>query len=300
MRIDALPPAHEIDSPEIRQAAEQYEAAQQQLRARQQAAKDLEPDSASEKSARQHAIALDAQAAEEAMAAGKSAPKRNHLAAHAKLVEDAPYELKVAQLAAQRARADLEAVLDEHGAAWAESLAIKSENLEQAWNEGMAALIALHGERVALGARLRKLGADVPDLGRIRLKPAQLIDSLNGEKLQLAYYPSGPDRHAHRAVVNAADVLAALAELGVVEELAPVGNSQLGEAVQLAALQKKIVERGVPYTDEELKRAHERIATSRLSPQPGVTLVARGGRVTTPGGQAASVYVPGSEGDDDR
>jgi hypothetical protein len=298
MRVDTLPPAHEIDHSEIRQSAEKHETAQQQLKGRQRGVRELELGSASEKSARDRAVALDAQAAEDAAAAGRALPKRHHLADHTKRVEEAPYELKVAQLAAQRARAELQAVVDEHGAAWTESLIISGEDLEQAWNDGIAALIALHGQRLALGARLKKLGAAVPDIGMIRLKPAELFDSSNHEKLQLAYYPSGADRQRHRALVNAADVLAALAHLGVVDEPVPVGNSRLGEAVQLANLQKRIVERGEPYTDEELQRAHERIGWP-LPAQPSVALVSRGGGVVAPGGQVASVYIPGSDGEGD-
>lgn len=270
MQIDALPPAHEIDHPEIRQAAEQHQAARQQLKERQRAVRDLDDG-------REKAEWLDAKAAEEAIAAGKPTPKRHHVADHAKKVDDLEHEIKVAKLAADRARGDLQAVLNEHGAAWVESLASRAEDLEHEWDKSVAALISLYGERMAVGARIRRVGGETPDVGFLRMQPAQLLDSLSGQRLELAYHPDGGARQRRRALIGAGDALAALANLGVKEEITVVSPG-LGEAVARAVEHVRTIERGYAVDEESAPGVNERYVVA--------------------GGRRATVHMPSAGGDD--
>jgi hypothetical protein len=277
MRIDALPPANQIEgAPEIRQAAEKYEAAQQRLKERQKAVRDLEDG-------REKAEWLDAQAADDAIAAGKPTPKRRHVADHEKKIDDLAHEVKVAQLAVQRAKGDLQAVVDEHGEKWLDGLTLGAEKLDQAFDAAAAALASLHGQRMALNALRAKLGADVPNVRFVRLKPSQLIDSLSGDKLAVAYNPDGAARQRQRVVIHAADVIAALSSLGVVEEPPQVVGSGLGGALKQSFRHASAVGRNFLDEEGEKQRAKEAVTT---------------GRELLFNERPASVYVPSDEGDD--
>ncbi len=261
MHVDALPAPNEIDHPEIRQAAEKHEGAQTALKTHQKELRDGW---------------RDAEAAKEALAAGRISPSGSY-ADHIKKLDKLERDLKTTQLAAQSARGDLQAVLNEHGASWVESLVMRAEDFEHAWDETVATLTTLYGQRRALGARLEKLGADGPAMHGVRLKPAQLVDSLNGERLELAYHPDGAARQRRRVVIGVGDVLAALADLGTLEEITGVPGG-LGEAFKQAVGHARSVNRGFAPGEENAPAVDERY------------LVANGRRV--------AVHMPSSGGDD--
>jgi hypothetical protein len=276
MRVEALPAANEIDHPPIRQAAQQYEAAKHQVERLQSELKRL--DGRAGQTLRAEAEKQDAEAAAAAMIAGKPAPKRRHVAEHDAKPEELGHELRVAQVVANSARSDLQAVLDKEGATWLDALTLDSEKLEQAFDSAAVALTSLYGQRAALNATLRKLGADeVPNIRFVRLKPSALIDSLNGDRLQLAYQPDGAARQRQRVEIHAADVLAALSSLGVVEEPQVVGSG-LGDALKLSFGHNETVERG--YAPGEHNAP------------------AMGERYLVAGGRRVSVHVPDGGGED--
>lgn len=263
MRIDALPSANEIDHPGIRQAAEKNASAQAALKVTQKQLRDEWRDT---------------DAAKQALAAGRTSGTGSY-GDHVKKLDKLERDLKAAQDAARDAHAELQSALDEHGAAWLDDLAAQAGELEQEWNEALTALASLHGQRTALNAQRARLGAETPAITNIRLKPSQLTDSLNGDKLAVAWNPDPQARNHLRALAPVGDILAALAELGVREELPTV--------------------LGVPGLGEAFKRAREHAATVGRGFAPGehnAPLVRE--HYLAGDGRRVSVHVPSGGGDD--
>jgi hypothetical protein len=280
-----LPPTDQIGHPAIRAAAEKYAAAQQQLKERQQDLKRLDTDRE-----RELAKMRDAQSADEAIAGGKPVPKRHHVADHDRKIADADHAVRVAELAVKRGQLDLQKACGEHGAEWVQDLQEQAADLERAWDDGVAALMALHHERTALNALRKRIGLAVTPIGSIRLHPTDLYDSTTGDRLQLAFYGGPTQRARQRAVIHVDDALAALASVGA-EESAPENGHRLAGV------------RGAPvlgHLAETLRPAFEHAQSVRRgysqdeandAPLPQSYAVG-------PSGQIASFHAPGSEGEE--
>lgn len=279
MRIDALPPANEIDHEVIRQAATTHAGALAALKATQKQLRDEW---------------RDAEEAKAALAAGRTSPTASY-SEHIKRLDKLERELKAAQEAVQSAHGDLQAVVDEHGDAWVESLAIRDEDLEQAWGKAVAALSGLFAQRTALSALRRKLGAEIPDIRSIRLKLGQLVDSLSGDTLATGYPPDPWNPTAgqrRRAVIQAGDVLAALASLGV-EETIEIIPSSLGDQFKHVIEHSQTVQRGY-HPDEEKEMARARAGREAAKAAQAASVPSGGLHVS---GRPVSVYMPDSGGE---
>jgi hypothetical protein len=207
-RNPQLPPYTEIDHPLIRQAAAEWDGARTTLESSRREVVELEQT-------REAAEWKDAEAAEQARAEGKAEPKRTHIAAHEKKLDQARHEAKVAELAEDRAFTTLQSALDEHTAAWAQSIEVDVQELNEEWQAALAALSALHARRSrALSIRSMVVGP-TPGAGAVPFTPAQLLN------VELA---SGQARET--AYVHTGDVLASLAALGTPEPLAEPSPQQ--------------------------------------------------------------------------
>src|SRR4051794_751405 len=101
-----LPSYTEIDNGPIREAAAAWDAANATLESSRKDVIELEQT-------REAAEWRDAEAADRARAEGKAEPKRSHVAAHDKKLDDARHGLKVETLAEDRAFNALQGAVDE-------------------------------------------------------------------------------------------------------------------------------------------------------------------------------------------
>jgi hypothetical protein len=196
-RNPQLPPYTEIDHPLIRQAAAEWDGARTTLESSRREVVELEQT-------REAAEWKDAEAAEKARAEGKPDPKRTNVAAHEKKLDQARHEAKVAELAEDRAFNDLQSALDEHTAAWAESVEVDVQELNDDWQTALAALTTLHARRSrALAIRAMVIG-ETPGAFAVGFSAGQLLN------VELASGQAG-----EKAFLHTGDVLAGLAALGV-------------------------------------------------------------------------------------
>lgn len=203
--IESLPTYEQISSKPIRDSAAGFNAAKAALLSAKRDLVELEQT-------REQAEWRDAAAAEAAIAERKPAPKRTYVAAHDRKTDNARHQVKVAQLALERAERDLIGSLERNGAAWATEVGEAYGSLTEAFATGVNELVAVYAKlsQAASDARV-VIGGQRPRIGVIELDRGQL-----GE-VELA---AGSSR---RATVQVADVLAALSSIGQPEpEAAPV------------------------------------------------------------------------------
>jgi hypothetical protein len=197
--IENVPPYEQISSEPIREAGATLSA----VRAAQDEAKKALVEAEQTLPSSQW---KDAEAAEQARAEGKPEPKtRNHTAAHEKRIADLEHEQRVADLALKRARGALEAVLAEHGQAWADELTTSVEAMRVEWGNSVEGLIGLHSQLSAALSVARVVG--IGELPKVNALPFRRRQIANAE-----FASPQPDVPAF---VQMGDVLAALA--GVVE-----------------------------------------------------------------------------------
>jgi hypothetical protein len=146
----------------------------------------------------------DAEALDAARVAGKPAPRRTHVAAHDKRTEEARVEFKAAQIAIERARKELAAVIDEHGEAFAAEVRQAATEAIETWRSKVEELPAAHAEVVEALRVCRQFGGDWPVYEWVALKPKQLTDGP---------IPLGATIPTVK-IVAAGDHIAALMELG--------------------------------------------------------------------------------------
>lgn len=241
--IDAttLPPAHEIEHPAIREAAQRQADAHAALTAKQrELARHLDAEEA--------ALQADAVEAEEALSAGRPRPKRKHAAAWTAKRDDLEHEVRVGRLAIQRAQRDLQAVLDEAGQEWTEDLASEVEAAEAAWSEALAILEAAHQQRIRAYQRRRAVGGEVPSTALL-LEPARCFDNVSGDRLQLAWLDDPGQRYRQRVGVRVEDAIVALQALGEPEPPVPMPGSGVATAIKHSLDHAKSVSRG--YAPDE-------------------------------------------------
>jgi hypothetical protein len=210
INIAMLPHFAEIDDPKISAAAKKYAEAQQALRDRQKAVAKL-VDS------REQAEWDDAAEAEAALAAGKPAPRRRHVAEHDKMIDQLQHDLRVAQLAQTRALRALQETVDAHGDEWCRSLSDKVTTLDEAWPKALEALAELHRDRVAAHRKAKIAGASVEPIGAVRLLPGQL------HGIDVAYVPDPEQRANLKAIVAVEDVLDSMQRMQEPETRIKVG-----------------------------------------------------------------------------
>jgi hypothetical protein len=191
-----LPAPESISHTKIREAAEVFAKASKDLNDRKRDVVQLEHELP-------NAELADAQADEAARAAGKpKLTKRTHTEKHQKAIADARHELRVAQLAIERRRTELNDALRQYGSAWLADTEKLVAALDTAWDNAIAELSKLHGEHQRAVSLARTIGSDHLGVSRSTLDRRQL-DGLE--------IPSGA---ATTYGIHAEDLIAALAELG--------------------------------------------------------------------------------------
>lgn len=171
-------------------------------------------------------------------------PRRRHVAEHAKRLDEAQHEARIAKLAADRALRDLETVCREHGGAWIADLDERAAELEGAWDDALARLQRVHAERVSLNRRRRALGATVEPVGAVRFRPEQLVDSLTGSRLELAHLPDPGARTRQRAHVAVGDVVGALQTMREPDPAAPMPGASVAESLKRSLEHAETIHRG--------------------------------------------------------
>jgi hypothetical protein len=198
--VETLPPYEQISNEPIREAVAQLSAARAAL------------DEA-KKSHTQAELELpasewrDAELVAEARRASKPEPKtRAHTAKHEQRIRDLAAELKVATIIEQRSRDDVDAVLQECGAAFGEEVRASVEALREQWTIEVSELIALHGRFSAALSVARTVLGEQAHAHALGFTPAQI---------------RGIEFASHQAretgFVATPDVLAALGSLGLPE-----------------------------------------------------------------------------------
>jgi hypothetical protein len=220
-RNPQLPPYTEIDHPVIREAAAAWDGARSTLTSARQEVVELEQTA-------EQAQWADAEAAEKARAEGKAEPKRTHIAAHEKKLDQARHEAKVAELAEDRAFNDLQSALDEHTATWAASVDADVQALDDEWQNALAALTTLHERRSSALAIRSMVVGETPNAGAVGFTAWQImnVELASGQAHEKGYVQTG-------------DVLAGLAALGAPKSLGaetpqqhrpPMGRDRLAAA----------------------------------------------------------------------
>jgi hypothetical protein len=217
-----LPAPSEIDHVEIREAAEQFSAAQQAFRDHQRALAKLDQP------ARELAKDADAKEAEAALAFGKPVPKRRHIAAFNQRFDDAEHTVRIAQLALKRALENFQSIVDTHGEGWARSLEKAVTAADGAWTTAVDALELAHRDRLTAYRKAAVTGMETPPISAVRLKPADL------HGVDLAYLPDPRARVNARAIVTIDAITDALRSLGEIEEPTPVAANLDAEQVKRA------------------------------------------------------------------
>jgi len=187
----------QISHDAIRSALERFSGARLELNDRKRDTVELE-------NTRAQAEWADAEAEDAAKAAGKPAPRRTHVAAHDKKLDQAKHVEKVAAVAVERLRVELDETLQRDGEAWLAELTDLTEALREEWQARLNAVITLHGRLSAALSVLRAIEEPAPAVAAISLKPGQV----NGREWASGQKPS------QLAYVEASDVLAALFDLG--------------------------------------------------------------------------------------
>jgi hypothetical protein len=230
INIAALPHYAEIDDPKISAAAKKYAEATRALTSQRSALRKLENE-------REQAAELDAEEAEAALAAGKPAPRRRHVADWNKQIDNLEHEVRVAALVERRAYLDLQDTVDAHGDQWCRSLSDKVEKVDGAWRKALEALAVLHRDRVEVHRKAKIAGAAVEPIGTLRLTPAQL------HGIDVAHIPDPEARANLKAVVAVEDVLGALGAMQEPDQRIQVGLS--AETVRPAFEHARFVQRGL-------------------------------------------------------
>ncbi|MHB1808279.1 MAG: hypothetical protein ACYCU0_03160 [Solirubrobacteraceae bacterium] len=195
MNVDNVP--HEqISHDAIRGAVYARDAARAAQEARRRDVIELEQT-------REQAEWGDAEAVEAARAAGKAEPKRRHVVEHDRKTEEAKHEAKVAQLAFDRARNALRAALEQHGDAWCQEVRETVESTKADWQHAVNEVIEVHGRYSAVLDVARKVLGPQPPVSRLFFPTAMIRD------VEFASHHGQAN-----GVIEAADVLAALAALG--------------------------------------------------------------------------------------
>jgi hypothetical protein len=197
----SLPAYDRISESHIRDAAAAWDAAKA---AHEQARKDLNELELT----REAAEWRDAENVDRARSERKPDPRRTHVGAHDRKTDTAKHELKVRQLAAQRAERELLVALDKHGASWGEEVAHEAESLQEQFSMEVATLSELYG-RLSNALSVGKVftGGRQPRIGALDFSPRQV---------QGREYASGQPQSV-RPYIAVGDVLAALSDLGKVE-----------------------------------------------------------------------------------
>jgi hypothetical protein len=196
-----LPDPAAIDHAVISEAAAGWNAARAALETARKDVNELELT-------KEAAEWKDAEAAEAARAEGKPEPKRTHVAAHDKKLDEARHEQRIATLAEQRTFDALQAAVDAHQGEWAESVERDVEALDGEWADVVDQLLNLHARRTrALAVRRLVVGG-----GR---RTDTALGFLIGQIHEIGF-ASGQGRNA-RGWIAAGDVLGALADLGMPE-----------------------------------------------------------------------------------
>lgn len=238
MHIDRLPQAGQIDYPLIAEAAERHAQAQTDLKDAQRAVARLDGTV-------QLGRIADADADADAHMAGKPAPKRRQEEAARTAIEEAEYAIEVARAVVVKARAQLQDALDVHGPEWLADLDEHAALIDEAWSDQLAALVTLYADRVQAHRLRAALGGHARPSATVRLSPSQLIDSVSGQRLELARLDDAGQRWRQRALVNIADVLGALQTADEPEEIpAFIPGGGVAEQIARAAEHAQAVARG--------------------------------------------------------
>jgi hypothetical protein len=139
----------------------------------------------------------DAEAAQEARAAGKPEPKRSQVAAHDKKLDEARHWLKVETLSETQVFNSLQDALDEHADEWAESIERDVEALNEEWAVAINTLVEIHARRSrAIAIRAMVVGGDQRGVGALGFQSGQIrgIDFAQGAGA--GYVPAGAEEVA--------------------------------------------------------------------------------------------------------
>lgn len=240
--VENLPPYEAITCTPIREAAAGLDAAKAAKLAARRDLTELEQT-------REQAEWADAEAAEAARSAGKPEPKRSHAAAHDRKTDEARHELKVAELALQRAEQNLADAIEQHGDAWGDEARESVEALTGQWAAQCGELTALHAQLAsALSVARTVVGENRRGAATIGLTPAQIRD---------IEFASGQGRVT--GYVATPDVLAALAELGMPVEPDETKPQQHRPPV----MPNNSPTRGLPAVEAEINERREFLERAR-------------------------------------
>ena len=237
-------PLSEIDHPAVREVAERYHEAVAGLKAAERELAKLD-------GGRILARERDALAAVEARMAGDKAPKRTHEAAYDKALDEGTYDAEVARQLVNATRHALHTALAEHIDEWREDAEDHAAVVGEAFRAQVAGAIGLWHDLERAHRRRRMLGlpGSEPRFGRVR--PSELVDSINGQKLALAPHLSAADRWKQRVLIPMQSLLEALRAAGEPEDLGPAPSFGWVEELRQRFEGMAQVARG--YTDEEVR-----------------------------------------------
>jgi hypothetical protein len=241
-----LPAYEQISCKPISEAVAALDAARAEFDQRRKDLVELEQT-------REQAEWRDARASETARAEHKPEPKRSHVSAHDRKVDDGRHQLKVAQLAAERAERALADAIERHGDEWSQEVEETCDGLLKQWHSGVAELTTLHARlAAALGIRRAITEGKQPRVGAVEFLPAQI----GGREWAGGQGPTA------RPVAQVGDVLAAMAAVGTIApEPEPVVQPPLPTAggdprlLGSAAVQAEISERRDREAATEARRA---------------------------------------------
>jgi hypothetical protein len=238
LTVEQLPPYEQISHAKIAEAAAAFDAAKA---TRLQAKRDL----VELEQTREQALWADAEADENARAEGKAAKRTHtHTQEHDKRTEAAEHEHRVAHLAVDRKRADLEAAVAEWGDEWQQECEQYVAKLDQSYDSMIPALMKLTSERLRAVRVLRQIGGSHPPVDAIWLAQRQLGG---------VQFASGGPKEAR---VDLGDVFAELIELG--HEKAPEPPREKAKPIQV-----RPIDIGVDREVEQRKEYEARMAAER-------------------------------------
>lgn len=237
-------PLSEIDHPAVREAGERYHEAVAGLKAAERELTGLD-------GGRILARERDALAAAEARMAGEKAPARKHEAAYDKALSETEYEAEVAAQLVRATRSALHTAFAEHLDEWRDDAEEHAAIVDKAFRDQVAGVLSLWDDLQHAHRRRHMLGLPGSEARFGRVRPSELVDSVNGQKLAIAPHLIASDRWKQRVLVPIEALLEALATAGEPEDLGPAPSfNWIGELLERFDGVKQ-VERG--YTDEEVR-----------------------------------------------
>jgi hypothetical protein len=192
-----LPPYQQISCKPISEAAAALDAARAEFDQRRKDLVELE-------NTREQAEWRDAAASEKARAEHKPEPKRSHLSAHDRKLDDSRHQQRVCQLAVERAERALVDAIDRHGQEWGEEVDHACAELVGQWSEKLDEVMVLYAKlAAAFSVRAKVIAEDrQPRFAALAFR----VEEVRGREW------AAPQDPTSLPVIRVGDVLGALSE----------------------------------------------------------------------------------------